>query len=202
MAAVEGRPVASEFSVARKAMIDSQLRVSGVNAGFVLERMGSVAREDFVPEAAREIAYMDRAIALGDGRHLAAPLVHGQMLEAAAPTAEDKVLLVDGGSGYMAELLRPLAGSLETVSPEMALEKSRKKGDFTLLVIDGAVEEIPETLARRVAEDGRIVTGLVTRGLTRLAVGRKIAGEIALIPLADIGIPILPEFAAKKGWSF
>ena len=102
----------------------------------------------------------------------------------------------------MAELLRPLAGSLETVSPEMALEKSRKKGDFTLLVIDGAVEEIPETLARRVAEDGRIVTGLVTRGLTRLAVGRKIAGEIALIPLADIGIPILPEFAAKKGWSF
>jgi protein-L-isoaspartate(D-aspartate) O-methyltransferase len=47
-----------------------------------------------------------------------------------------------------------------------------------------------------------VVTGLVSRGLTRLAVGRKTAGEISLVPLADMGIPVLPEFAAPKGWSF
>ncbi len=48
----------------------------------------------------------------------------------------------------------------------------------------------------------RVVTGLVVRGLTRLAAGRKAAGEVALVPLAEIGIPVLPEFAAPKGWSF
>ena len=202
MTIVEDRPGATGFAAARKAMIDSQLRVSGVNADFVRERMGAVPREQFVPEASQGIAYMDRAIALGNDRYLAAPLVHGRMLEEAAPTSGDKALLVDGGSGYLAELLRPLVGSLEVLSPQQAIEKSRKKGNFTLLVIDGAIEALPDTLAKRLADNARVVTGLVSRGLTRLAAGRKIAGEVALMPLADIGIPILPEFAVPKSWSF
>lgn len=207
MTIVEDRPVSSDsaridFAEARKAMIDSQLRVSGVNADFVRERMGAVPREDFVPEAARSIAYMDRAIALGGGRFLAAPLVQGRMLEEAAPGKNDAALLVDGGSGYLAELLRPLVGSLEVVTPEKAIAKGRRTGDVTLLMIDGAIERLPDALARRLAEGGRVVTGLVVRGLTRLASGRKIAGDVALAPLAEIGIPVLPEFAAPKGWSF
>lgn len=202
MTLVENRPARQGFAKARKAMIDSQLRVSGVNAEIVLERMGAVPREDFVPEGARGFAYMDRAIPLGNGRFLAAPLVHGLMLEEAAPGREDRVLLVDGGSGYLAELLRPLVGTLETVSPAQALEAGRGKGDFTLLVIDGAIEQLPDALVRRLAEDGRVVTGLVVRGLTRLAVGRKVAGEVALLPLAEIGIPVLPEFALPESWSF
>ncbi len=51
-----------DYTAARKAMIDSQLRTSGVNDGFVLERMSSVAREDFVPEGAKSIAYMDLSL--------------------------------------------------------------------------------------------------------------------------------------------
>lgn len=202
MTIVKDRPASSDLARARRAMIDSQLRVSGVNADSVRERMGAVAREDFVPEAARSIAYMDRAIALGGGRFLAAPLVQGLMLQEADPRPGEAALLVDGGSGYLAELLRPLVGSLDVLSPEKALAKSRKQGDIALLVIDGAIEQLPDTLGRRLAEGGRIVTGLVERGLTRLATGRKTAGEVALAPLAEIGIPVLPEFAAPKGWSF
>jgi len=202
MTLVEERQEADGFAAARKAMIDSQLRVSGVNAGFVLARMREVPREDFVPENARAHAYLDRAIALGDGNYLAAPLVQGRMLKEAAPAPGDKALLVDGGSGYLAELLRPLVGSLEVVAPDKALAKSRKNGDFTLLVIDGAIEQLPATLAARLAEGARIVTGLLTHGLTRLAIGRKIAGEVSLVALAEIGIPVLPDFAAPKGWSF
>jgi protein-L-isoaspartate(D-aspartate) O-methyltransferase len=182
-------------------MIDSQLRTSGVNAEWVLRRMDAVAREDFVPEAARGHAYIDRAIALGNGRYLAAPVVQGMMLQEARPGAADKALLVDGGSGYLAELLRPLVGSLEVIAPEEALAKSRN-GDFTLLVIDGAVEQLPEALVRRLAEGARVVTGRVENGVTRLAIGRKVSGEVALLPLAELGIPALPEFAAPKGWSF
>jgi protein-L-isoaspartate(D-aspartate) O-methyltransferase len=199
---VEERQQAGAQAAARKAMIDSQLRTSGVNAEYVLARMGAVARENFVPENARGIAYIDRAIALGNGRYLAAPVVQGLMLQEARPAESDKALLVDGGSGYMAELLRPLTGSLEVLSPLDAVAPSRKRGDFTLLVIDGAIEQLPDALVQRLAEGSRVVTGLVRNGLTRLAVGRKAAGEVSLLALAEIGIPALPEFAAKKQWSF
>jgi len=198
---VEDRPL-SGHELARKAMIDSQLRTSGVNAEFVLRRMGQVARERFVPESAQGFAYIDRAIALGGGRYLAAPVVQGMMLHEARPTAADKALLIDGGSGYLAELLRPLVGSLEVLAPAEVVAKSRKGGDFTLLVIDGAVEQLPEPLVRRLSADARVVTGVVDNGLTRLAIGRKAAGVVSLLPLAELGIPVLPEFAAPKGWSF
>ena len=200
MTIVEDRP-ADALALARKAMIDSQLRTSGVNAGFVLARMGAIAREDFVPDAARGVAYMDRAISLGSGRWLAAPVVQGMMLQEAAPTPEDKALLVVGGSGYLAELLRPLVGTLEVVSPEEAQSGSRK-GGYTLLIVDGAVEQLPETLVKRLAEEARIVCGMVQGGVTRLARGRKTAGSAALLPLAEIGMPVLPEFSKPKAWTF
>ncbi len=202
MTIVEDRPQQAMFATARKAMIDSQLRTSGVNAEFVLQRMNAVAREDFVPEAAKSVAYMDRSIALEGKGFLAAPTVQGMMLQEAVPTQDDTVLLVDGGSGYMAELLRPLVGSLEVMSAEDAAAKKSRKGDVTLLIVDGAVEELPEGLTRCLADNGRIITGLLSNGITRLAAGRRVSGTVSLVPLMDIGMPVLPEFAVKKGWSF
>ena len=199
---VAGAPNTQSGAAARKAMIDSQLRTSGINAPFVLDRMNSVAREDFVPANSRGIAYIDRAIALGGGRFLASPIVQGLMLQEARPTAADKALLVDGGSGYLAELVRPLVGSLEVIGPADAIAASRKKGAVTLLMIDGAIETFPVALQQRLVEGGRVVCGMVRYGLTRLAIGRLAAGQVALLPLAEIGIPVLPEFAAKPEWSF
>ena len=190
-----------DFAAARRAMIDSQLRTSGVNDPFVLERMGALAREDFVPQAARGIAYMDRAVPLGDDRFLAAPIVHGRMLAEARPTPADRALVVDGGSGYLPALLRPLVGWLEVVDPAAAAT-SAKRGDFSLLLIDGAVEQFPPSLAKRLADDARVVTGVVRNGVTRLAVGRKTAGEVALLPLAEMGIPVLHAFDRPKSWAF
>lgn len=187
-------------SPARRAMIDSQLRTSGVNEPWVLAAMASVPREDYVPAEARAAAYIDRAVPLGEGRFLAAPLVQGKMLAEAKPTPEDKVLLVGDGNGYLAALLRPLSGSLDAITPAEAAKKG--KGDYTLIVVDGAAEELPANLCARLAEDGRLVTGLVRRGITRLATGRKAAGEVGLLPLAEMGIPILSELTAPKSWSF
>jgi len=189
----------------RKAMIDSQLRTSGVNEPWILEAMGALAREDFVPEAMRSAAYIDRAIPLGGGRMLAAPLVQGRMLAEARPTGADKALLVGDGAGYLAALLRPLVGSLDAVDPSDAAQPIAGgpiAGGYSLVVIDGAIETLPQPLCDSLADDGRIVTGQVLRGVTRLAVGRKAAGKVALLPLAEIGIPPLPEFAAPKRWSF
>jgi len=190
---------------ARRAMIDSQLRTSGVNEPWVLAAMAGVAREDFVPAPMRAAAYIDRAVPLDNGRFLAAPLVQGKMLAEAAPTADDKALLVGDDNGYLAALLRPLVGTLDAIDPADAATTAGK-GAYSLLVIDGAIEDLPASLAAQLAEDGRVITGLVVRGVTRLAAGRKSpaagGGEVALLPLAELGIPVLPEFAAPKRWSF
>ncbi|MDR2857232.1 MAG: protein-L-isoaspartate O-methyltransferase [Novosphingobium sp.] len=196
-----GNRPAAPFDAARRAMIDSQLRTSGVNEPWVLAAMARVPREDFVPEENRAAAYIDRAVPLGRGRFLAAPLVHGMMLAEARPTAADRVLLVGDGRGYLAALLAPLAGSLDTADPASAAVRPGS-GTYSLIVVDGAIEELAAPLAAQLAEGGRIVTGLVRRGVTRLAAGRKTAGEVTLLPLAEIGIPVLPEFAAPKRWSF
>jgi protein-L-isoaspartate(D-aspartate) O-methyltransferase len=189
-------------TAARRAMIDSQLRVSGVNDERVLAAMNGVAREDFVPASARGHAYIDRAIALGGGRALAAPLVQGKMLSEAGLRSDDKVLVVAAGGGYLAALAGRLAGSVESVDPAKAAAAKRGSGSYTVLLVDGAIEQLPAGLAGELAEGGRIVTGLVERGVTRLAAGRKLGGVVSLLPLAEMGIPVLAEFAAPKGWSF
>lgn len=190
------------FQAARRAMIDSQLRTSGVNEDFVLDRMGTVPREDFVPESARGTAYMDRAIRLPDGGFLPAPLFHGLMLSEARPVASDKVIVVGGGSGYLAELVRPLVASVETVSAADAAQGKAKTKDADLLLIDGAIEQLPAKLAGKLAEGGRIVTGLFERGVTRLATGRASGGNVALLPLIETGVPRLSAFDRDAGWSF
>ena len=60
----------------------------------------------------------------------------------------------------------------------------------------------PDSLVSRLAEGGRVVTGLSRDGITSLAIGRKVAGQVALLPLLELGIPVLPEFAAPKRWTF
>lgn len=191
---------ASASETARRAMIDSQLRTSGVNEPWILTAMARVPREDFVPEAMRSSAYIDRAIALGDGRMLASPLVHGKMLAEAEPGKDDTALLIGDGNGYLAALLAPLVGSLDAIDPARAAAGDRS-GPYSLVLVDGAIEE-HEKLSDLLSEGGRIVMGVVDNGVTRLAKGRKIAGRVSLIPIADIGIPVLPEFNAPKGWSF
>ena len=192
----------SDMSVARKAMIASQLRTSGINDPWVLARMAAVPREAFVPESQRDFAYMDRAVPVGDGAFLASPLVHGMMLSEAAPTRDDSVLIVESGTGYLAELVRPLAESVETRSAEeIAASRSARK-TFSLIIVDGAIEALNDGLTKRLEEGGRIVTGIAERGVTRLASGKKIAGSVTLQSVADIGIPVLKAFEQAKSWSF
>ena len=199
MTITDERPAAG-FQAARRAMIDSQLRTSGVNEPWVLAAMDRLPRENFVPEAMRAAAYTDRAVPLGDGRYLASPLFYGRVLTEAEPRLEDSALVIGHGNFYLPELLRPLVGSLEIA--RAGEPGGYAEGAYSLILIDGAVEELPGAVAAALADDGRIVAGLVERGVTRLAVGRKAAGKVVWLPLAEIGIPVLPEFAVPRRWSF
>ena len=191
----------TDTHTARRAMIDSQLRTSGVNEEYVLARMLAVPREDFLPADKAPQAYIDRAVSLGAAGHLAAPLFYGKLLLEAAPARDDRVLVVEGGTGYLAALLRPLVDGLDTISAAEAATGTAA-GDYTLIVVDGAIEQLPEGLAAQLAEGGRIVSGLVLRQVTRLAAGRKVGGTVTLQPIEDLGIPVLHAFDAPKSWTF
>jgi protein-L-isoaspartate(D-aspartate) O-methyltransferase len=195
------RESAPDFARARRAMIDSQLRVSEVNDPAVLAAMDRVPREDFVPAAARGYAYIDRAIPLENGGALAAPLVHGRLLVEARIVPGERVLVVTGGSDYLPALVRALGAQCDSIDGDTA---ASRKGNaaYDLVLVDGALEHVPTALASQLAEGGRIVCGLATRGVTRLATGRKVAGSVALLPLAEIGMPVLGALRAPKGWSF
>ncbi len=197
--------IATSFdtSAARKAMIDSQLRTSGVNEEYVLARMLAVPREDFLPDDKAALAYIDRSISLGDDKHLASPLFYGKLLLEAAPMPTDRALVVEGGTGYLTELLRPLVSQVDTISAaDAAAATGAASGPYSLIVIDGAVEQLSKSLEQLVEEDGRIVSGLLLRQVTRLAAGRKVAGKVALLPIEDMGIPVLSAFSTPKSWSF
>lgn len=185
---------------ARKAMIDSQLRTSGVNEGFALARMMSVPREDYLPEDKAPLAYIDRSVRV-DGGALASPLFYGKVLLEAVPTKDDRVLVIEGGTGYLAALVEPLVASVDTLS---ALDAANGAADgaYSLVLVDGAIEQLPASLADALEDGGRIISGLVLRQVTRLASGRKIVGKVSLQPVEDLGIPVLHAFDAPKTWTF
>lgn len=192
----------TRFDDARRAMIDSQLRTSGVTEPFVIARMGIVPREDFVPEGLRASAYADRAVRLPGGGALPAPLFHGMLLAEARPDSRDRAIVVDGGSGYLTALIEPIVAEFETVSVSDAVAGKAAMDQATLLLIDGAIEHLPDSLAARLGPDARVVTGLVENGVTRLAAGRKAGGTVALVGLAEIGVPRLSAFDREAGWTF
>ncbi len=185
-------------NAARRAMIDSQLRVSGINDPAILAAFAATPREDFVPAALRANAYIDRALPLAGGHMLSAPLVQGRMLSEAAPVAGETALVISA-NGYLPALVAALGCKVIHIAPADA---AKKGADASLILIDGAIEELPAGLTARLAENGRIVTGLVQRGVSRLASGTMVGGEISLLPLAEMGIPVLAEFAAPRRWSF
>ena len=76
-----------DYEAARRAMIDSQLRTSGVNEEYILARMMAVPREDFVPEDKSSLAYVDRSISLDSRSFLASPLFYGKLLRKISRTA-------------------------------------------------------------------------------------------------------------------
>lgn len=201
MTVVEERAVTAETGTgaARRAMTDRQLRVSGINDAAILAAFLAIPREDFVPEARRAVAYADRAITLDNGDVLAPALTYGQMLTAAQPAADDTVLVIGAPGGYLAALAEQLCGkvTLCAVSDDWAAA-----GAHSLVLVDGAIEELPAKLASVLTAEGRLVTGMIERGVTRLALGRKVGEALAFTVLAEADFAPLAAFGAKPKWSF
>jgi protein-L-isoaspartate(D-aspartate) O-methyltransferase len=208
-----------DFAAARAAMVESQLRPQGVSDPAVLKAMATVPREHFLPDHSRPLAYADRAVAIGSGRFLAAPAVLGQLLTEMTPERGQRALVVGAGTGYSAALLQAMGVEVVAVesSPELAararelgievveapLETGHKKGaPYDQILIDGAVEVIPDAIVGQLADGGRLGTALVDRGVTRLVVGRKAGGAFGYLSIGDSGVPALPGFIRPKAFTF
>ena len=200
-------------------MVDTQLRPEGVNYAPVTRAMASVKREDFVAEESRPLAYVDRTVPMGDGRLLSAPVVTGRLLTALTPLEAERALVVGCGTGYSAAVLK-LMGlkvlGLES-SPMLAararelgldvvegpLEEGWKaKAPYQLIVIDGAVEYIPDAIVAQLTDHGRLGTALIDRGICRLVIGRRSADGFGLQSLADSGAAALPGFRKPRTFTF
>lgn len=208
-----------DFTAARLAMVESQLRPQGVTDRAVLGAMGSVPRERFVPEETRPLAYADRAVPLGEGRYLAAPGVLGQLLTQMMPRPGQRALVIGAGSGYSAAVLAAIG--LEVVAVEQSasladrareaginvvegpFDAGHKKGaPYDQVLIDGAIEHIPEPIIEQLAEGGRLGTALVDHGITRLIVGRRAGIAFGFLSIGDAGVPVLPGFARPPAFTF
>lgn len=204
----------------RRNMVDSQLRTSGVSAPWIIAAMLATPREVFVPGASSAI-YMDRSFPLGSGRMLNPPLATGQMLMAAQPAAADRVLLIGAGTGYLAALLTKRVVSLVAVEESAELADSftanlpdaylvrgahnagaADNAPFDLMIIDGAVAELPQALIQQLSDGGRIVTGITDGPVSRLATGVKHGNHLALRTVADMEIAPLPGFVHAKEFVF
>lgn len=187
-----------DFAAARRAMIDSQLRPQGVTDPAVLAAMAAVPREEFVPEAMRPLAYSDRPLDLGDGKALMPPAALAQLITELHPGPGERALVVGSGNGYAARVLETVGIEVE----QAAGHHSAGKAIYDLILIDGAVEDIPAGLVARLAPHGRLGTALAENGVTRLAIGRVAGGVLGLRRFADAEVPSLPGFTRPRAFTF
>lgn len=213
-----------DFAAMRAAMVASQLRTAGVYDPRVVAAMAQVPRERFVPAERAALAYADTPVPLGQGRSVNTPLATGRLLTEAVLRADDRVLLIGAAGGYTAAVLARLVREVVAVETLPALVAQARAGladeptvtvvdaplelghaegqPYDVLFVDGAVEELPFTLVSQLVEGGRIVTGLLERGVCRLASGARAGAAFALTPFADVDAVRLPGFARPRGFTF
>jgi protein-L-isoaspartate(D-aspartate) O-methyltransferase len=211
------------FEHMRRSMIATQLRTTGTNDPRVLAAMGEVPRERFVPAERVSLAYADAIVPLKPGRDFNSPMALGRLLTEAAPRPGERALVVAAATGYAAAVLARLVGpvlALEEDEDLAALARENLAGSgarlvegplargwaadspYDLILIDGAVETVPEALIGQLADGGRLAAGLLENGVTRLAIGRRAGEGFGMAAFADAAAAILPGFAKPRAFTF
>jgi protein-L-isoaspartate(D-aspartate) O-methyltransferase len=172
---------AAEAVEARSRMVDRQLRRRGIVDERVLDAMGRVPRDGFVPEDLAPLAYEDGALPIGHGQTISQPFIVATICSLLRLQGDERVLDVGTGSGYQAAVLAELAAEVVTIErvPELT-ERARQAlteaghedvevrvGDGSLGVPDrapfdgiavaAAAPTVPPALYEQLAEGGRLV---------------------------------------------
>jgi protein-L-isoaspartate(D-aspartate) O-methyltransferase len=185
----------TDFARARTTMVDTQLRTSSVTDRRILGAMGRVARERFVPDAWRDLAYLDDELPLGasdPARRMPAPAPFARLVQLADIAETDRALILACGTGYSAAVIAELAASVVAVEPDLELANrarenlaslgltsipvrtapidagAPKDGPFDVIVVEAVVPEAPKALLGQLKDHGRLVA-LIGTGMTAVA---------------------------------
>src|SRR5439155_13711965 len=112
---------ASMSESARFNMVEAQIRTSNVTDPRILAAMNAVAREKFVPRAARALAYADVPVAVAPGRYLLDPRSFAKLAQLAQINPTDRILDVGCGTGYSAAVLARLAAEVVALEQDADL---------------------------------------------------------------------------------
>lgn len=217
----------TDFAAARANMVECQVRPNKVTDSRLLAAMAAVPRERFVPEGLAGHAYVDDDIAVAPGRYLMEPMVLARLLQAAAIEDGDVVLDIGCATGYSTAILARLAATVVALESDEALAETAielltgldadnsavvggehaagyaAQAPYDVIVLEGAVEQVPEALGEQLAEGGRLVA-VVTGGgrVGKATLMLRVRGVLSSRILFDAAVPPLPGFAIERGFVF
>lgn len=215
----------TDFAARRTTMVDTQVRPSDVTKFPIINAMLSVPRELFVPADRIEAAYVGENLDLGAGRVMLDPRTLAKMLDALALTPADLVLVVGAAHGYSAAVMAQMVNAVIALEEDavMATEAERalaeagadnvavlggplaegvaKHAPYDAILIEGAIEVLPDAIAGQLREGGRIAALFREGNLGVCRVGIAQGGRIAWRHAFNAGAPVLPGFAAVRAFS-
>lgn len=215
----------TDFATRRRMMVDTQVRPSDVTKFPIIQAMLTVPREAFVPDPQRDVAYADAMIDLGEGRAMLEPRTLAKMLDAAAISGDEMVLDVGSGLGYsaavaarMAELVVAVEEAAELADEAQTLlmdngadnavlhqgplaQGAAEHGPYDVILIQGGVEQVPDTLVEQLKEGGRIVAVFMEGALGTVRIGRKTAAGLSWRQAFNATAPVLPGFERERAFS-
>lgn len=215
-----------DFAAAREAMVDCQVRPSDVTRYPIIIAMLDVPREDFVPEALRDVAYLGEHVPLGSGRVVLDPRVFAKMLDAIDIGPKDLVLDVGAGLGYSTAVIARMAEAVIALEEDAGLAAAAEAalaargvdnavleaaplsagvpehGLYDAIVVEGGVERLPQTFADQLKPGGRIIAIFMDGALGQARLGVRTETGIAWRRAFDATAPVLPGFAAEKAFEF
>jgi protein-L-isoaspartate(D-aspartate) O-methyltransferase len=212
--------------VARRNMVECQIRPNKVTDLRVIEAFEAVPRERFVPDALAGVAYVDEDLPIAPGRYLIEPMVIARLIQALALEPDERVLDVATGYGYAAAVMARLAQSVVALESDAALVEGARRalagaqvanvtlaqGDlakghaagapYDAILVGGALERVPAELTAQLAEGGRLAAVLVEGGVGRASLFVRAGGVVSHRALFEAGTPRLPGFAAPTRFVF
>ena len=219
------------YQLARQNMVDNQIRTNHVTNNNIISAMTVLPRERFVPESLTEIAYVDTAIQVANGRHIVAPMVLARLIQEANVSSDDLVQVIGCGTGYAAAILSNMSKAVVLVEdqPEVCdkaealfielgidnvlvfktdlVNGCKKQAPFNIIIICGAVEEIPINLVNQLVEGGRIITMiLASEGgsypTTKATILTKYNGKLVEKEVFEVNTPKIKSFNKDKVFKF
>ncbi|MBU2992651.1 protein-L-isoaspartate O-methyltransferase [Octadecabacter sp. 1_MG-2023] len=216
----------TDFQNRRTLMVDTQVRPSDVTKFPIIDALLDIPREEYVPDALRDAAYIGENIDLGEGRVLLEPRTLAKILDAADVQKTDVVLDLGCGLGYSTAVLAHMAEFVVAVEDDEAraeeaqqnlsahgvdnaavfagplAQGAAKNGPYDLVLLQGSVEEIPDDLTSQIKEGGRIVAIFAEGALGVVRVGRKIDGVMNWRMAFNATAPVLSGFEKAAAFAF